>query len=244
MISSVRSATSSRSDFSRRSGNSHSADAGPTSVAGHGLGSSRGGGNTAVAFPAAAGDLSVHSGGSVACSRLWFLVELFVEGPLEVTGESGAAAGTVAQRSRVVLIRPVSQPLLGSVALSPGGGLFYLCTLSSNRARTVGKIAEYTTATGALQRVIATLTGNPMSPTCQMALDPTGRLLTYSLSNRRDPAASVVHLARIDLTTRSVATPRHQVAPHEEEQPPAGAGTSRLGPERELGAPSGAPSSR
>jgi hypothetical protein len=118
---------------------------------------------------------------------------------------TNAPAGTVAQRSRVVLSRPLSQPELAAVALSPNAESFYLCMMSSSRDRSVRKIAAYATATGGRQQAIATLTGTSIPATCQMALDSAGRflLLTNSLSNPRYPGTPVLRLARIDLTARS-----------------------------------------
>ena len=120
-----------------------------------------------------------------------------------------APAGTLAERSRVVLSRPLSLPELGAVALSPGGKSFYLCTKPARRAGIVRKIAAYATATGSRQRLIATLTGGFTETTCQMALDSTGRflLLTSSVSPEGHPypKTAVLRLARIDLTTRAVA---------------------------------------
>lgn len=126
---------------------------------------------------------------------------------------TGAAAGTVAQRSHVVLSTPpLAQPDLTAVALSPDARSFYLCTRSYSGHRGVREIAAYTTATGRRQRVIATQTGSFIPPACQMALDPAGRslLLTESVSDpSSDPAVSpgtpLLHLAKIDLATRAVA---------------------------------------
>lgn len=121
---------------------------------------------------------------------------------------TGAAPGTVAQRSHVVLSRPLSSPELAAVAISPDGGSFYLCTTSYRRDKTVRTIAAYTTVTGGRQRVIATLTGTTIPTTCQIGLDPTGRflLVTDSVSNPQGiPGIPVLRMARIDLTTRAVA---------------------------------------
>jgi hypothetical protein len=121
---------------------------------------------------------------------------------------TGAAPGTVAQRSHVVLSRPLSGPELAAVAISPDGGSFYLCTRSYRQDKYVMTIAAYTTAAGGRQRVIATLPGAIIPTTCQMALDPAGRflLVTDSLSNPQGyPGIPVLRLARIDLTMRAVA---------------------------------------
>lgn len=121
---------------------------------------------------------------------------------------TGAVPGTAAQRSHVVLRRPLSSPELAAVAVGPDGGSFYLCTRSYRKHKTVRTIAAYATATGGRQRVIATLTGAIIPTTCQMALDPTGQflLVTDSLSNPQGyPGIPVLRLTRIDLTTRAVA---------------------------------------
>lgn len=122
---------------------------------------------------------------------------------------TNAPAGTVAQRSRVMLSGPVALPELAAVALSPAARSFYLCTRSFRRGRLERKIAVYATATGSRERVIATLTGTVTETGCQMALDSTGRflLLTSSVSPRGHPhpETAVLRLARINLTTRAVA---------------------------------------
>jgi hypothetical protein len=121
---------------------------------------------------------------------------------------TSAAAGTVAQRSHVVLSGTLSLPALTAVALSPDARSFYLCTRTSFGHRSAREIAAYATATGRRQRVITTLTGTFPSSSCQMALDPTGRslLLTESVSNPQGyPGTPVLRLARIDLTTGATA---------------------------------------
>lgn len=141
---------------------------------------------------------------------------------------AGAAPGTVAQRSHVVLSRPLSGPDLAAVAVSPGGGSFYLCTQRDRRGQSIRTIAAYATATGALQRVIVTVTGTPVPAACQMALDPSGRflLLTSSLSNPRYPRNPVLGLVRIDLTTRSAATLTVRLPPNGGMDPYAGMSTA------------------
>lgn len=141
---------------------------------------------------------------------------------------TGAAPGTVAQRSHVVLSRPLSRPELAAVAVSPGGGSFYLCTMWDHRDKSARMISAYATAAGTLQREIATVTGTPVPAVCQMALDPTGRslLLTNSLSNPRYPRSPVLGLARIDLTTRSVTTLTIRLPPNGGMDPYAGMSTA------------------
>jgi hypothetical protein len=141
---------------------------------------------------------------------------------------AGAAPGTVAQRSHVVLSRPLSEPDLAAVAVSPDGGSFYLCTQRDRRGQSMRTISAYATATGALQRVIVTVTGTPVPAACQMALDPSGRslLLTNSLSKPRYPRNPVLGLARIDLTTRSAATLTIRLPPNGGMDPYTGMSTA------------------
>lgn len=113
-----------------------------------------------------------------------------------------AAAGTVAQRSHVVLSRPVSQPELTGVSLSPDGALFYL-SAQSGRTTTV---AEYRTSTGSFVEDLASLRGSPAPTRSPMALDTSGRwlLLPYRLVYQgRRP---VLNVAMIDIVTRAVTT--------------------------------------
>jgi hypothetical protein len=141
-----------------------------------------------------------------------------------------AAAGSVAQRSHVVLSAPLSQPTLSAVALSPGARSIYLCTRSARRGRTVRTITGYATATGDRQRVIATLTGAVTPTSCQMALDPSGRflLLTSSVSpqGHPHPETAVLRLARIGLTTRAVAVLRIKLPWGAGMDPPTGMNTA------------------
>jgi hypothetical protein len=141
---------------------------------------------------------------------------------------TGAAPGTVAQRSHVVMSRPLSEPDLAAVALSPDGGSFYLCTQRDRRGQSMRTISAYATATGALQRVIVTVTGTPVPAACQMALDPSGRslLLTNSLSNPRYPRNPVLGLVRIDLTTRSAVTLTIRLPPNGGMDPYTGMSTA------------------
>lgn len=141
---------------------------------------------------------------------------------------TGAAPGPVAQRSHVVLSRPLSRAELAAVAVSPGGGSFTLCTMRDGRHKSVRTIAAYATATGALQRVIATVAGTPAPAVCQMALDPAGRslLVPTSLRNPRYPRSPVLGLARIDLPTRSVATLTIRLPPNGGMDPYAGMSTA------------------
>jgi hypothetical protein len=115
-----------------------------------------------------------------------------------------APAGTVAERSRVVL-RTASQSDLGTVSLSPSGTSFYLCT----QAGYVTRVAEYRTSTGELQHDLARLGGDPAQPSCSMGLDTSGQflLVPYSVVPANRPMAHpTLTLAEIDIATRAVRT--------------------------------------
>jgi hypothetical protein len=111
-----------------------------------------------------------------------------------------APAGTVADRSRVVLSRTVSQPRLGAANLSPSGASLYLCM----QAGRVINVAGYRTSTGELQEDLASLRGASAQPGCSMALDTSGQflLVPYPLvPASRNPT---LRMAEIDLATRAV----------------------------------------
>lgn len=115
-----------------------------------------------------------------------------------------APAGMVAQRSRVVLSRPVRAPELAAVSLSPAGTSFYLCTPVMSRAGRSTEIARYPTSSGRPRQIVATLRGTLPTPDCPMALDTTGRflLVPYALSSAGHPLLKV---ARIDAAARRVS---------------------------------------
>jgi hypothetical protein len=118
---------------------------------------------------------------------------------------TGAPAGTVAERSRVVLSRTVSQSDLGTASLSPSGTSFYLCTQTG----ALSHVAEYRTSTGELQRDLASLRGNPAQPSCSMAFDTSGQflLIPYSVVPAVRPMGHpILRLAEIDIATRAVTT--------------------------------------
>jgi hypothetical protein len=119
--------------------------------------------------------------------------------------KADAAAGTVAQRSHVVLRRLVSSPALAAMSLSPDGASFYLCTQDGRRAARITKIDSYQTATGKPQQLLAALKGTLSVTGCAMALDTTGRLLLvpYALNDAGHP---VLKVARLDVTARTVTT--------------------------------------
>jgi hypothetical protein len=110
-----------------------------------------------------------------------------------------APAGTVAERSRIVLRRPVSGHQLAAASLSPGGASFYLCTQSGR----VSNVASYRTSTGTLQQNLAGLGRSLLG--CSMALDPSGRFLLVpgSLTSGSRPTLKV---AEIDVATKAVTT--------------------------------------
>jgi hypothetical protein len=111
-----------------------------------------------------------------------------------------APAGTVAERSQVVLSRTISQPQLGAASLSPSGASFYLCTQAGH----VINVAGYRTSTGELQEDVASLRGAwPQEAGCSMALDTSGQflLVPYSLVPAIRP---MLRMAEIDIATRAV----------------------------------------
>jgi hypothetical protein len=114
-----------------------------------------------------------------------------------------APAGTVAERSHVVLSRPVSQPELTAASLSPGGTFFYLATQTGSRTGRVTDVARYRTSTGEFLGNLASLRGTPTQMRSPMALDVSGRflLVPYSLDPGDLPTLKV---AGIDVTTRAV----------------------------------------
>jgi hypothetical protein len=125
-----------------------------------------------------------------------------------------APAGTVAERSRVVIGRPVSQRELAAASLSPSGASFYLCTYTGR----VSNITSYRTSTGELQQNLASL--GPAQLGCSMTLDPSGRflLVPYSLEGFRP----VLRAAEIDIATKAVTTLTIQLPRGGGMDPPAG----------------------
>jgi hypothetical protein len=120
-----------------------------------------------------------------------------------------APPGTLASRSRIVLSRPVSQAALQSVALSPDGTSFYLCTASGSRSDRKTAVASYRTSSGSLQHPIATLSGAPLLQGCSLALDASGRFLLVSYGLRaahRGRGRWLLQVASIDVVTRQVTT--------------------------------------
>jgi len=113
-----------------------------------------------------------------------------------------AAAGTVAQRSHVVLSRAVSQPELTGVSLSPGGASFYL---SAQSGRTI-TVAEYRTSTGRFVADLASLKGTPTPMRSPMTLDTSGRWLLFPYRLVYQGRRPMLTVAMIDITTRAVTT--------------------------------------
>jgi len=131
---------------------------------------------------------ATSAGGTNAGQRVWVL-------------RAAAPAGTLVQRSRVVLSRPNSGPALSSVVLSPDGRSFYLCTV-----RTKGKVSAHKTVTqtavitarqtsdGASTSTLAKLTATGVTFSgedfgCPMVLTPNGRylLVPYQLRYGNSP---------------------------------------------------------
>jgi hypothetical protein len=151
---------------------------------------------------AMSGALSISAGGGLLAFTGWNLAAdgRYTSQVVRVLPAT-AAAGTVAERSHVVLSRPVSQPGLTAVRLSPSGALLYLST-QSGPATTV---AEYRTSTGSFLEDLASLMGTSAPRQSSMALDTSGRflLVPYSLSQASRPT---LNAAIIDIATRAVTT--------------------------------------
>jgi hypothetical protein len=117
---------------------------------------------------------ATSAGGTNAGQRVWVL-------------RTAAPAGTLAQRSRVVLSRPNSGPALSSVVLSPDGRSFYLCTVSTKGTVSAHKPVTQTavitarqTSDGASTSRLAKLTATGVTFQgfgCTIALTPNGRYL-------------------------------------------------------------------
>jgi hypothetical protein len=117
--------------------------------------------------------------------------------------------GTVASRSRTVLSRPASEAALQSVALSPDGASFYLCTASASGRHRTTTVAAYRTVSGHRERTIATLSGGPLLQGCPMALDASGHflLVPYGLRGPHSPAGRwLLQIASIDVATSQAVT--------------------------------------
>jgi hypothetical protein len=133
---------------------------------------------------------------------------------------TSARAGTLRQRSDVVLARPLSGPQLDSALLRPDGKSFYLCTVSTKGTpsahRAVTQTAVITarrTASGARTRTVATLkaTGVTFQSQflgCPMAASPGGNFLLapdaekFARSTETGPP---VRAARIDVKTKAAS---------------------------------------
>jgi hypothetical protein len=116
---------------------------------------------------------------------------------------TSAPAGTVRQRSHVVLSLPVTAGHLATVSLSAGGAAFYTCTQARARAGLVTHVAAYRTATGKRQRVLATFKGSPPASACTMALDTAGRFLLVPFAITPGDR-QVLKAARINVVTGAI----------------------------------------
>jgi hypothetical protein len=123
-----------------------------------------------------------------------------------------APAGTVAERSHVVLSRPESGSTLAAASLTPSGASFYLCTQTWSRTGHVTEVARYRTSDGALQQDLTSLRGTRTYMGCSMALDASGQflLVPYSLNPRVEvsPASlyAMLKVAEINTTSGAVRT--------------------------------------
>ena len=125
---------------------------------------------------------------------------------------TGAAAGPVVARSRVVVRGPVAGPNLQGVAISRDGGSFYLCSVRASRNRRVTTVTWRGTATGRTRRTVATLaatgpTSGQQELGCPLALATSGSylLVPYAVRYPKDPAgAPEIGLARIGLAAGRV----------------------------------------
>jgi hypothetical protein len=153
------------------------------------------------------GRLAAFSGGVSSGQRVWVL-------------STSARAGTLAQRSRVVLSRPSSSPVMDSVLLSPDARSFYVCTVSTkgtvsahHSVTQTSVITARRTDTGARINTVATLRASGVTFEsqffgCQMAAIPGGSflLVPYSIRYARvtttGPRVSAV---RIDVRTKAAS---------------------------------------
>jgi hypothetical protein len=135
---------------------------------------------------------------------------------------TGAAAGSVAERARIVYRKAAARTAGGSglaaASLSPAGTSVYVCLQSVTRTESIAKIVRYGTNTGTPRRTVATFTGRgaaqgsaPQASCSSMALDTTGRflLVPYSLRYLRRPGPEFVQqLVKINLATKAISTMR------------------------------------
>jgi hypothetical protein len=137
-----------------------------------------------------------------------------------------APAGTVAERSHVVLSRPVSTSELTAASLTPSGASFYLCTQTWSRTRLISQVARYRTSNGELQQDLTSLRGTPSYMGCSMALDTSGQflLVPYSLKSARPD--SMLKVAEISTTTGAVVTLTIQLPYGAGMDPPTGMNTA------------------
>lgn len=130
--------------------------------------------------------------------------------------------GTVAERSHVVLTRPVSQPELAAASLSPSGAFFYLCTQTWSRTGLTTNVTGYLTSSGEPQEDLASFSGSPAQMACSMALDTSGRFLLVPYSLNPAGRRPTLKVAEIDVTTRAVITMTIQLPGSAGMDPPTG----------------------
>jgi len=136
------------------------------------------------------------------------------------TLSTSARAGTLAQRSHVVLTRSASGAQLDSVLLSPDGRSFYLCTVSTKGTVSAHRTVTQTTvitarriSSGARTGTLATLRATGVTFPgqgfgCTMAASPGDRYVLapytakYASSSETGP---LVRAARIDVATKAAA---------------------------------------
>jgi hypothetical protein len=157
------------------------------------------------------GKLAIFSGAAVGAGAV-------ITGQRVWTLTTSARAGTLAERSRVVLARPLSGPQLDSVLLSADGRSFYLCTVSTKGTISAHQTATQTsvvtarrTSSGASTARLATLKATGVTFLsegfgCQIAASPGSRYLlvpytaTYAKTSETGP---LVRAARIDVATNA-----------------------------------------
>ncbi len=145
------------------------------------------------------GGLVAFTGSTATADGVWLL-------------KTTSAAGQLAKHSRLALRTPLAGQGLGSVALTPGGTSFYLCTVDASQASSFSvAVAQYRTSDGRMTKTIAILTvrGSTFQDMvgCPMAADPSGAdlLVPYALQAGSKPEIGpLVRMARIHVATDSV----------------------------------------
>jgi hypothetical protein len=125
-------------------------------------------------------------------------------GQQDVLLNTQSTSPTVAGASRILPAVPLSQTL----AISPDGQTLYACASDGP----TGTLAAYSTATGALIRVLHQWAG-PAGFTCQVSTDPTGRFLLAAVT---PDVSQPWTLIGFDLQTNASATvPVHPDLPYQ-----------------------------